>query len=123
MTNIVYIHGAFASPMSFQRIREQLPSHVATLPEYDVSSPLTNIISKVEHVIDEMGTDVHLVAHSLGGITVMYLAQNHPRVKSVFTMSSPFGGSKIADSLRWFSGHELYRTLDSNNPDLDGEDE
>lgn len=118
MTTIVYIHGAFASPMSFQRIREQLPPHIAVMPEYDVSMPISQIIDKVTHIIDEIGSDVHLVAHSLGGITAMHLAQNHPRVKSVFTMSSPFGGSKLADSLRWISGHELYRSLDSHNPIL-----
>lgn len=115
MRTVIYIHGAFASGLSFQRIKENLPKHVSHTPEYAVDQPMEEVIAKIDQLVNEIGDDVHLVAHSLGGIAATAVAQRNSLVKSVLTMSTPFGGSRIADSLRWFSAHELYQTLNSNS--------
>lgn len=115
MKNIVYIHGAFSSGTSFQRIKEAMPEHHAWFPQYDVSQPLDDIIQAVDDIVSNIGSDVHIVSHSLGGVVGVGVAHLNPAVRSVLTMSSPFGGSRIANTLKWFNSHQLYRTLTSSN--------
>jgi pimeloyl-ACP methyl ester carboxylesterase len=118
MKKVVYIHGAFSSGVSFQRIMEALPKHEMITPQYDVKQSLGDIIDAVNDLIIELDSDVHIVSHSLGGIVGVGVAHINDRVKSVLTMSTPFGGSRLANTLRWFNTHELYRSLASNNPIL-----
>lgn len=114
MTKIVYIHGAFCTGLSFTRIKENLPQHVAVLPEYAVEQPLQEVIARISSQITHEGEDVHIVAHSLGGLVAVAVAQRNTLVKSVVTMGSPFGGSVAADAFKWFSSHQLYQSLDKN---------
>lgn len=118
MKTIVYIHGAFSSGVSFQRIIEALPKHDMLTPQYTVTQPLGEIIDQVNDLISELDSDVHIVAHSLGGIVGVGVAHINDRVKSVLTMSTPFGGNRIANALRWFNTHELYKSLATSNPIL-----
>jgi pimeloyl-ACP methyl ester carboxylesterase len=113
MRKILYIHGAFSSGLSFKRIQEKLPKHEAIFAQYTVDEPLEDIIAKVlEQIGDE---EVDIIAHSMGGIVGVAVAQQNERVKSIITMSTPFAGSRVAELLRWISGHELYRSLNGQN--------
>lgn len=111
---IVYIHGAFSTGMSFQRIKENLPRHKLEIVEYSVDEPLVNVIDKVDAIIKKMGP-VAIVAHSLGGIIAVSVASGNDNVKSIVTLSTPFLGSKAAATIIWFNPHELYRSMDPNS--------
>lgn len=112
MTRIIYIHGAFSTGLSFARIKENLPEHEALLPEYTVDMPLQDVVNSVDSIIKESKVPVHIVSHSLGGLIGVAVAQRNNLVQSVVTMSSPFGGSPAADTLKWFSSHQMFKSLD-----------
>ncbi len=116
MTHLVYIHGAFASAASFTRLAEKVPVHTSAYETYSVSDSLEDVIQGVSERITAEGKLTYLVAHSLGGLIAMSVAQQNPLIEGVFTMSSPFGGSRVADALRWFNSHQLYRSLNANGP-------
>lgn len=118
MKTVVYIHGAFSSGVSFRHLIDGLPAHNVVTPEYTVDEPLTQVIDRINDQVNALGTDVDIVAHSLGGIVATGLGHINDRVQSVLTMSTPFGGSRIASALSWFNGHELYKSLASNSPIL-----
>lgn len=115
---IVYIHGAFSSSLSFIRIRERLPKHNAILIEYTVDKPIQEVIDSAVADINSLGCDVDVVSHSLGGVIAISSAHRTNKIKSVVTLGTPFGGSVAADTLKWFSTHELYQSCHTNSPVL-----
>lgn len=99
MKHIWYIHGANATPASFTYLKTQFPDHQITDITYDASTPIEITISRLASAL-ESGVDI--VAHSLGGVLGVALAQRYPsKVRSVTTMSTPFGGSETASKLRF----------------------
>ena len=95
--NLVYIHGNHAKADSFNFIRSKLPVHTDILLEYDSAAGFyTNHAAMLEQLdgID----DVFFVAHSLGGIHALHLADElGNRVVGGVTMSTPYGGSEAAE--------------------------
>lgn len=97
MEHIWYIHGANATPTSFTYIRTMLPKHEHTNIIYNANDPIDETI---ERIAGELQYPVHIIAHSLGGIIAVALSQRKPDlVKSVTTISTPFGGSEAATRL------------------------
>lgn len=98
MPRILYIHGANATPKSFSYIQRNLPSHHAVNFSYDASVDLAETVKRAAL---EMKEPVHIVSHSLGGIVAVAAAQAVDRgiVKSITTISTPFGGSEAADRM------------------------
>lgn len=96
--HIVYIHGANATPHSFNFIRQRLSHHSSTDIVYDAHNPLDEIIDDAEAtILSAVDEPYHLVAHSLGGIVAVALSQRSKHmIKSIATMSTPFGGSEAA---------------------------
>lgn len=91
---IWYIHGANASPTSFNYIKSQLPDHDAVDITY---SAYDSIGSTIAQLVKKLKQPVHIIAHSLGGVIGVALSQMKPQlVQSVTTMGTPFGGSEIA---------------------------
>lgn len=115
MRTVLYIHGAFSSGLSFQRIQEKLPKHDIIVAEYSVDQPLDEVIAFTKDLIADETQNIDIIAHSLGGIIAAAASIDNPRVNSILTLSSPFGGSRIADVMKWFSGHELFRSLNGHN--------
>ena len=94
MTRILYIHGANASPLSFNYIKSKLPKHYAFDVTYDAHDPLDDLIELAENHLVEPS---HIIAHSLGGIIAVALSQRvSDKVLSVSTLATPFGGSEAA---------------------------
>jgi pimeloyl-ACP methyl ester carboxylesterase len=95
--NLVYIHGNHATADSFNFIRSKLPGHNDILLEYDSSHGFyTNHATMLER-LDGLD-DVFFVAHSLGGIHALHLADElGSRVIGGVTMSTPYGGSEAAE--------------------------
>jgi pimeloyl-ACP methyl ester carboxylesterase len=114
MRKILYIHGAFSSGLSFKRIQERLPKHEAMFAEYTVNQQLEEIVEQVGTIVKQHD-ELDIIAHSLGGIVGVAVAQQNENIRSIITLSTPFGGSKVADLLRWLSSHELYRSLHGQN--------
>jgi hypothetical protein len=97
---IWYIHGANSTPLSFSYIAAQLPKHDARYVAYTHDIPLPQ---SIERIVDEIASTTEpfaIVAHSLGGIIAHYVTEKS-NPTSIVTLSSPFGGSKGADLLRW----------------------
>lgn len=100
--NIVYIHGNRASAESFNFIRTQLPHYEAILLEYDSEDGFYNNHGKM---VDQLKgvNDIFFVAHSLGGIHALHLANQAPeRIRGGVTLSTPYGGSEIAEFAKYF---------------------
>ena len=95
--NLVYIHGNHATADSFNFIRSKLPGHNDILLEYDSSHGFyTNHAAMLER-LDGLD-DVFFVAHSLGGIHALHLADElGSRVIGGVTLSTPYGGSEAAE--------------------------
>ncbi len=123
MTHIVYIHGANATPTSFNFIKSLLPAHNMTDVVYNAHEPLDRIVSQVEAtMLSEVGEPYHIVAHSLGGIIAVALSQrgnNRHMIKSISTMSTPFGGSEVAAAASVLMPFNTFlRNISTHSPTL-----
>ena len=95
--NLVYIHGNHATADSFNFIRGKLSGHNDILLEYDSNQ---GFYSNHAHMLERLQgiDDMFFVAHSLGGIHALHLAQELGRsVIGGVTLSTPYGGSEAAE--------------------------
>jgi pimeloyl-ACP methyl ester carboxylesterase len=98
---IVYIHGASATSESFTRIREHLPKRDLCI-DYHSSDGFDTNLKKMIELLDSV-EKVFFVAHSLGGIYAIHLADKFPnKVLGAVTLSTPYGGSREADFAKYF---------------------
>lgn len=107
----LYIHGANASSSSFNYIRERLKGDHIDL-EYHSSD---GFASNLENMCDAISThrDLFIVAHSLGGVYALHLANKLPRsIKGAVTISTPYGGCGAAELAKWMMPHtQLFRDI------------
>jgi len=98
--NLVYIHGASATSESFNYIRSKLGLGIDI--NYDSRNGFENNLAEMK--ISLMNTDdIFFIAHSLGGIYALHLANSMPdRVKGAVTLSTPYGGAEVADYAQYF---------------------
>ena len=97
---IVYIHGANATSESFNYIRNKLGSGIDV--NYDSRNGFENNLKDMQATLDGQ-TDLVFVAHSLGGIYSLHLANAMPdAVKGAITLSTPYGGAAVADYAKYF---------------------
>jgi pimeloyl-ACP methyl ester carboxylesterase len=98
---IVYIHGASATSESFTHIREHI-KHQDLVIDYSSSDGfsfnLSSMIKQIENI-----DKIFFIAHSLGGIYALHLANYFSdKVVGAVTLSTPYGGSKAADYAKYF---------------------
>jgi pimeloyl-ACP methyl ester carboxylesterase len=97
---LVYIHGANATSESFNYIRSKLGDGVAI--NYDSRNGFENNLKDMQLTLDGQ-TDLVFVAHSLGGIYSLHLANSMPMaVKGAVTLSTPYGGAEVAEFAQFF---------------------
>ena len=97
---IVYIHGANATSESFNYIKNKLGGGIDV--NYDSSNGFENNLKDMQAALDGQ-TDLVFVAHSLGGIYSLHLANSMPNaVKGAITLSTPYGGAAVADYAKYF---------------------
>ena len=97
---IVYIHGANATGESFNYIKNKLGGGIDV--NYDSSNGFENNLKDMQAALDGQ-TDLVFVAHSLGGIYSLHLANSMPNaVKGAITLSTPYGGAASADYAKYF---------------------
>jgi len=92
---LVYIHGASATSESFNYIREHIIN-------YDSRNGFENNLAAIK---EQIGTtkDVFFIAHSLGGIYALHLANAVPKqILGAVTLSTPYGGAECADVVKYF---------------------
>jgi len=98
---LVYIHGASATSDSFNYIRDHL-SHDDMVIEYDSAHGFTHNLAMMKDLLKDVN-DIFFIAHSLGGIYAIHLAQYFTNtVLAAVTISTPYGGSKAADYAKFF---------------------
>jgi pimeloyl-ACP methyl ester carboxylesterase len=100
--NIVYIHGNRSTSNIFNFIRSQITGYPEVLLDYDSGAGFYHNHEKMIAQLD--GVDnIFFVAHSLGGIHALHLAQHlGDRVAGGTTMSTPYGGCEAANMVACF---------------------
>ena len=97
---LVYIHGASATSESFNYIRSKLGDGIAV--NYDSRNGFENNLEAIKEQIGKT-KDVFFIAHSLGGIYSLHLANAIPKqVLGAVTLSTPYGGAEVADVAKYF---------------------
>jgi predicted alpha/beta hydrolase family esterase len=98
---LVYIHGASATSESFNYIREHIGGKDVVI-NYDSRNGFENNLAVIK---EQIGTtkNVFFIAHSLGGIYALHLANAIPKqVLGAVTLSTPYGGAECADVVKYF---------------------
>ena len=97
---MVYIHGANATSESFNYIKSKLGSGIDI--NYDSRNGFENNLIDMQATLDGQ-TNLVFIAHSLGGIYSLHLANAMPSaVKGAVTLSTPYGGAEVADYAQYF---------------------
>jgi pimeloyl-ACP methyl ester carboxylesterase len=98
---LVYIHGASATSESFNYIRNRLGGKDITV-NYDSRNGFENNLADIKEQIGKT-KDIFFVAHSLGGIYALHLANAIPeQVLGAVTLSTPYGGAEVAEVAKFF---------------------
>jgi pimeloyl-ACP methyl ester carboxylesterase len=97
---LVYIHGASATSESFNYIRSKLGEGIDI--NYDSRNGFENNLSEIIEQLKDV-KDMAFVAHSLGGIYSLHIANALPKqVKGAVTLSTPYGGAEVAEYAKYF---------------------
>jgi pimeloyl-ACP methyl ester carboxylesterase len=98
--NLVYIHGANATSESFNYVKSKLGGGLDL--NYDSRNGFENNLKDMQTTLSSH-TDIVFIAHSLGGIYSLHLANSMPMsVKGAVTLSTPYGGAEVADYAQYF---------------------
>jgi pimeloyl-ACP methyl ester carboxylesterase len=97
---LVYIHGANATSESFNYLKSKLGAGLDI--NYDSRNGFENNLKDMQSTLQNYQNLV-FVAHSLGGIYALHLANAMPNsVKGAVTLSTPYGGAEVADYAQYF---------------------
>ena len=98
---LVYIHGASATSDSFNYIREHIGGADLVINYNSADGFKHNIELMLEQLKNVY--DIVFIAHSLGGVYALHLANAIPdQVLGAITISTPYGGTEIADFAKYF---------------------
>jgi len=97
---LVYIHGASATSESFNYIRSKLGAGIDI--NYDSRNGFENNLADILNTLQN-AKDIFFIAHSLGGIYSLHVANAIPKqVLGAVTLSTPYGGAEVADVAKYF---------------------
>ena len=100
---ILFLHGANSTSRTFNFIRQGLPDHNSILVNYDSNIPILDTLNDLRRDIKPYSVN-YVVSHSLGGILAVLLSQLKTLDKIV-SISTPYGGSKFADWMKYIPMH------------------
>jgi pimeloyl-ACP methyl ester carboxylesterase len=116
---LVYIHGNGQSAESFNFLRSQITGYNEILQEYDSKNGFFNnhkdMLARLKGV-----KDIFFIAHSLGGIYALHIANAiSDRVLGAVTMSTPYGGSEAAEFVKYLLPfNQLIRDIQPKSPPI-----
>ena len=116
--NILYIHGANMSPVSFTLIQTTMGSHNALAPEYSIEEPVDKNVKRIARMARKefKGEPFDIISHSLGGIIAILLLRTRLRIGRIVTLSTPLGGSEAAATLRYmYPRYQLYKDIEPSS--------
>jgi pimeloyl-ACP methyl ester carboxylesterase len=97
---LVYIHGASATSESFNYIRSKLGKGIDI--NYDSRNGFENNLNEMRTQLADV-KDIAFIAHSLGGVYSLHLANAIPnQVVGAVTLSTPYGGAEVAEVVKFF---------------------
>lgn len=97
---LVYIHGASATSDSFNYIRDKLGKGIDI--NYDSRNGFENNLNEMQAQLAGV-KDIAFIAHSLGGVYSLHLANAIPeQVRGAVTLSTPYGGAEVAEVVKFF---------------------
>jgi pimeloyl-ACP methyl ester carboxylesterase len=97
---LVYIHGASATSESFNYIRTKIGKGIDI--NYDSRNGFENNLADMLLALQHT-KDIFFIAHSLGGIYSLHIANAIPKqVLGAVTLSTPYGGAEVADVAKYF---------------------
>lgn len=98
---LVYIHGASATSESFNYIRKHIHGQ-ELLINYDSRNGFEKNLENMKELLSAQ-KDMFFIAHSLGGIYALHLADAFSeQVLGGVTLSTPYGGAEVADVAKYF---------------------
>jgi pimeloyl-ACP methyl ester carboxylesterase len=98
---LVYIHGASATSESFNYIRQNIGGNDVVV-NYDSRNGFENNLKDIQKQLQDI-KDIFFIAHSLGGIYSLHLANAIPKkVLGAITLSTPYGGAEVAEFAKYF---------------------
>lgn len=108
----ILIHGANASSQSWNYIRTFIKGTCLTV-DYSSNDGFAANLIELKQLADNISGPIVLLGHSLGGIYAMHLASYlGDRCIAAITMSTPFGGSGLADWAKLvYPWHQLFRDV------------
>ena len=96
----MYIHGASATSESFNYIRNKLGKGIDI--NYDSRNGFENNLREMQEQLAGVN-DIAFIAHSLGGVYSLHLANAIPKqVVGAVTLSTPYGGAEVAEVVKFF---------------------
>jgi pimeloyl-ACP methyl ester carboxylesterase len=99
-TTLVYIHGASATSESFNYIRSKVGKGIDI--NYDSRNGFENNLNEMQAQLLGVNNIV-FIAHSLGGVYSLHLANATPnQVVGAVTLSTPYGGAEVAEMVKFF---------------------
>ena len=97
---LVYIHGASATSESFNFLRSKLGKGIDI--NYDSRNGFENNLAEIIAQLKDV-EDMAFIAHSLGGIYALHVANAMPdQVVGAVTLSTPYGGAEVAEYAKFF---------------------
>ena len=97
---LVYIHGASATSESFNYIRSKLGKGIDI--NYDSRNGFENNLADIMKQLQD-AKGMAFIAHSLGGIYALHIANIIPdQVVGAVTLSTPYGGAEVAEYAKYF---------------------
>ena len=109
--NVIWIHGANQSGLSFQYLRSLTGFKNELVVEYDTSNKFKDNLKMLSSEIIQVRGPYFIIGHSLGGLYALHLTR-HVDVAGAVSISTPFAGSWTADWARFFvPTYQLFRDV------------
>jgi pimeloyl-ACP methyl ester carboxylesterase len=109
--NVVWIHGANQTSLSFQYLRSVTNFESELLLNYDSSIKFSDNLKTLAETINENQGPHFIIGHSLGGLYALHLAEEIDIVGAV-SISTPFAGSWTADWAKFFvPSYQLFKDV------------
>ena len=93
--NVIWIHGANQTSLSFNYLREHTKFKNEILVNYSSADKFDYNLDKISEQIQNKGPHF-IIGHSMGGLYALHLTQLH-RIVAGVSISTPYAGSWTAD--------------------------